>query len=115
MSRQVRAVTIPADPSQPITVAVIDASAAGLCDAVGGGQPQAVRLGDDTDAVLFCNEYGKAMQMPPNARATRLVNRFVRGFARNDMISGPVVIVGRDADALAADVPNTVAEVALAA
>lgn len=109
-SRPVRAVIIPADPAQPVTVEVIDASVAGLCDSV-GGQPEPVLLGD-TSALLFCNEYGKGMRLAPNGRATRFVNQYVRGFARNDMIVGPAVIVGVADDGGRADVPETVAETA---
>jgi hypothetical protein len=113
-SRALRAITIPADRTQPVTIEVVDASPAGLVTAVGGGQPQPVSLGD-ADAVAYCNEYGKIMRLSPNSRATRLVNRYVPGFARNDMIMGPIIIIGRAEDGTSQDVPEALAEAALAA
>lgn len=107
-----RAVVLPADPAEPVTVETVDGSEAGLW-ALLSGQPEVVGLGGGVRAVLWCHGYGKRERLPGNDRATRFVDVFVPGFARGDTIAGTAVVVGFDDEGLAADVPDDVLDAVL--
>lgn len=80
MPQSVRAILFPADPDEPVTAIDIDGSPAGIQTAV-DGLTEVMTLGD-AGAVLFVNAYGKSKRLPPNPRATRFVDGYVKGFAR---------------------------------
>lgn len=94
-SGHVRAVLIPVDPAEPVTVGTVDASPAGRCAAVGGAQPEAMAL-DNRGTAMFVDGYGKAKRLPRNARATHLVDTLRPGFALSDFVAGPALFVGSD-------------------
>ncbi len=58
-----------------------------------GGLVEVVDL-DDPQASMYCNEEGKNLSMPMNARATRLLWLHNPAFRQQDVICGPAFIVG---------------------
>lgn len=95
--RPVRAIIVPTSDDEPMTLRVVDASRAGLPGLVGGGQPEVVPLRQD-GTVLYVDAYGKSKGLPRNARATRLADALLPGFADADTINGPAVFTGTDPD-----------------
>ena len=109
-STALRCVVIPADRAQPVRTDHL--TVADVASAV-NGQPGIVLL-DGTPAFLYINEYGRYTGDGPNPRATRLVDRYIPGFANLDMIMGDAVLLGLDADGFDANLPADIEHSVLA-
>lgn len=96
-----RGLIIPASSTLPIRVASVDAAAVAT---IVNGQPGIVLL-DGTPAFLYINEYGRITGAAPNPRATRLVDRYIPGFAKIDMIMGDAVLLGMNDEGMEAALP----------
>lgn len=105
-----RCLVIPANSTQPIHVADVDAAAVAT---IVNGQPGIVLL-DGTPAFLYINEYGRITGAAPNSRATRLVDRYIPGFAKIDMIMGDTVLLGMDSEGMEAALPADIEAAVLA-
>lgn len=90
---RINSIVIPADDEQPLRQA--DLSVGGLADRqqLVGGFIQGVDL-PDPPARLYFNEEGKAMELPPNKRATLLLWTHNPAFRYQDFIVGDAFIVG---------------------
>lgn len=105
----VLALLIPADTSEPTEIVRIDGSTDGVARAIAAHTVNVVELGDDV--AVWVDEYGQLEGAPVNPRACRLVNSFLPGYTRRDLLHGPAVVVGMDEDtAVYRDLPGYVIE-----
>lgn len=89
-----RAIVIPADgPIQDVALDGNDAVELAELQSFVGGYIQMLTLVSDPLVVLFCNEDGKGMGLPHNARATAFMRS---ALFPGDFIVGNLVICGRD-------------------
>ena len=111
--REIRIVTLPADPDQRVVVETIETSELGISKALDGASPDYLFL-NSLHAMLLVDEYVKHKRLPPNPRATRFVDSQIHGFARADMIVGPAVLVGRGGHGFPTDISAEAVGAALA-
>lgn len=109
-STLMRCVVIPADPAKPVRTDDVDLAAV---TRIVNGQPGIVLL-DGVPAFLYTNEYGRTSGAAPNPRATRLIDRYIPGFANLDMVMGDAVLLGLDADGMDAPIPADIEAATLA-
>lgn len=88
--------------------AEISAAHADLCALVGDVNTDTVFFADDTGMVKVAAN-GKALATHrPNPTATRIVERFMPGFAARDRVEGPAVFLGLTQDGEVTDVAEQV-------
>lgn len=110
MSRKIRVLFVPST-GEPVTMVIEDTHEV-LCTCVGDINTDTVML-TATAALVFVGAHSKQHPLlDPNPLATRLVERFLPGFAASDQIHGPVVITGVDASGDRCDAPAEVVEFA---
>jgi len=104
----IKVLTIPANPSAPLTSDTIDAGLKALQAAVGGYiEP----VGDGPDWTAWADEDGKVKRRPFNPRATHAMG-FMSGHNLNDPIVGDVVLTGHTVDGEPMDLTDKVAHMA---
>lgn len=91
----IKAIKIPAEESEPITLIDID----GLKDMQTnvGGLIEVMDI-DRPDATLICNEEGKVIGLPMNRRATLVLWTHLTRWRGMDALMGDVLVVGRPDD-----------------
>jgi hypothetical protein len=109
-SAALRCVIIPADTAQPMHADTVDAAAVVR---IVNGQPGIVLL-DGVPAFLYTNENARFTGASANPRATRLIDRYVPGYANLDMVMGDAVLLGLDADGMDAPLPTDIETATLA-
>ena len=94
-----RALRIPADVDKPLELATIGYHLASFQAEVGDGYIEAVspiHYAEHRDWLIWCNEDGKNLGLPVNARATGIACLLGWSAAGHDVIVGDAILIGVD-------------------
>lgn len=103
---QIKALTIPADPREPLNRDTIDAGLKALQTAVGG---YIEKVGGGDNWTAWADEEGNITGRPFNPRATHAMS-FMGGHGLHHPIVGDVVLTGHTPDGEPADLADDVAD-----